>query len=214
MKLRRIQQKIAILSLSVIVGVLTLGADPAPLKFEMAEATFDRLDGKGPSGKRVDVIEWENNLELHVYPAGSLAGLALTLDPNLKDKKVMVIGYRFQNQPKKQLIRRAILGIPIGAGFRAYRDPSVTEYDKIIISNQGLAGNIQPMTLDPTPSRLYPDGHPAIAGTAELSPPTHTALDRLPASDSPAVIPPPPAPPTAVPGTVDHETGAIRPFRW
>ena len=29
--------------------------------------------------KRVDVIEWAGNLEIHVYPAGSLAGLGLKL---------------------------------------------------------------------------------------------------------------------------------------
>src|SRR5687767_7863161 len=68
---------------------------------------YDRLDGMGPSGKRVDVIEWEGNLEVHVYPKGSLRGLALTIDRQKKDKPVMVIGYRFDNAPKTQLIRRA-----------------------------------------------------------------------------------------------------------
>src|SRR5687767_8204018 len=80
----------------------SVAEDPDPL--------FDRLDGTGRSGKKVDVIEWEGNLEIHVYPKGSLKSLALKLDKRNKDKTVMVIGYRFNNDPGKQLIRRAILG--------------------------------------------------------------------------------------------------------
>src|SRR6478672_2141360 len=68
---------------------------------------YDRLDGVGRSGKKVNVIEWEGNLEVHVYPGGSLKGLALKLDKRNKDKPVMVIGYRFNDNPGVQLIRRA-----------------------------------------------------------------------------------------------------------
>src|SRR5438045_1130880 len=100
-----------------------------------ADDDYDRLDGKGASGKKVQVIEWEGNLEIHVYPAGGLAGLALKLDKRNKDRPVMVIGYRFDNSPKQQLIRRAILGINLREGFKAFRDPSADDYDKIVISN-------------------------------------------------------------------------------
>lgn len=125
---------------------------------------YDRMDGTGASGKKVNVIEWEGNLEIHVYPAGSLKGLALKLDKRNKDRPVMVIGYRFDNDPKKQLIRRAILGIDLAESFKTYRDPSSgTEYDKIVISNNGLAGEMVAYKLDPAPTQLYPDGHPALA---------------------------------------------------
>src|SRR5437764_543896 len=59
------------------------------------DGKYDVLDGKGPSGKKVDVVEWEGNLEIHVAPKGSLRGLSLKLDKKNKDKPVMVIGYRF-----------------------------------------------------------------------------------------------------------------------
>src|SRR4051812_30563328 len=73
-------------------------------------ADYDRLDGMGSSGKKVQVIEWEGNLEIHVYPSGSLQGLSLKIDRANKERPVMVIGYRF-DAAKKPLIRRAILGI-------------------------------------------------------------------------------------------------------
>ena len=129
-----------------------------------ADDDYDRMDGTGASGKKVNVIEWEGNLEIHVYPAGSLKGLALKLDKRNKDRPVMVIGYRFDNDPKKQLIRRAILGIDLAEGFKVYRDPSSgSEYDKIIISNNGLSGDMMAYKLEPAPTQLYPDGHPALA---------------------------------------------------
>src|SRR5580692_6545667 len=99
------------------------------------ETDFDRLDGTGPSHKTVQVIEWGDNLEIHVYPAGSLKGLALKIDDRTKGKKVMVIGYRFDNDPGHQLIRRAILGNSLHAGFRTFRDNSVKDFDKVVITN-------------------------------------------------------------------------------
>jgi hypothetical protein len=153
---------------------------------------YDRMDGMGASGKKVNVIEWEGNLEIHVYPAGSLKGLALKLDKRNKDRPVMVIGYRFDNDPKKQLIRRAILGIDLADSFKAYRDPSSgSEYDKIVISNNGLAGDMVAYKLDPAPTQLYPDGHPALAqgpdGGKNGYPPGGTAQapdSRTPASQA------------------------------
>jgi hypothetical protein len=156
---------------------------------------FDRLDGTGASGKRVDVIEWEGNLEVHVYPKGSLKGLALKLDEKNKDKPVMVIGYRFDNAPKSQLIRRAILGIKLKEPLKTFRDPSADDYDKIIISNNGLSGQMQAFKLDPAPAQLYPDGHPALAKTEEKRKPASKEEQR----------------PVYAPPKVD-EDGRIQPF--
>jgi hypothetical protein len=127
------------------------------------EEEYDRLDGMGASGKKVNVIEWEGNLEIHVYPAGSLKGLALTIDHKTKDKPVMVIGYRFNDNPQKQLIRRAIIdGISLSDNFRTYRDSSAGEYDKIVITNNNLDKVLTAYKLEPKPTQLYPDGHPAL----------------------------------------------------
>jgi hypothetical protein len=128
------------------------------------EEEYDRLDGMGASGKKVNVIEWEGNLEIHVYPAGSLKSLALTIDHKTKDKPVMVIGYRFNDNPQKQLIRRAIIdGITLSDNFHTYRDPSAGEYDKIVITNNNLDKVLTSYKLEPKPTQLYPDGHPALA---------------------------------------------------
>ncbi|MGE0616534.1 MAG: hypothetical protein AB7P04_12940 [Bacteriovoracia bacterium] len=150
------------LTLMVTAFILARSAAAAPPAEKDADpdAKYDRMDGRGESGKRVDVVEWEGNLEIHVYPAGSLSGLALKLEKT-KDKAVMVIGYRFNNAPQKQLIRRAILGVPFAEGFKVYRDKSVDEYDKIIISNNALSGDVVAFKLDAEPKQLYPDGHPA-----------------------------------------------------
>ncbi len=142
---------------------------------------YDRLDGKGESGKKVNVIEWEGNLEIHVYPAGSLKGLALKLDKKNKDKPVMVIGYRFDGDPTKQVIRRNILGIDLREGFKAYKDPTSLEYYKIIISNNGLASPMLAMKLDAEPSQLYPDGHPALAPSTYAK--KEEAPTRMPAQE-------------------------------
>lgn len=157
------------LSLAFLLGLAVTATAIAARADEGANAgaddKYDRLDGTGLSRKTVNVIEWEGNLEIHVYPAGSLKGLSLKLDKRDKSKPVMVIGYRFSPDPKDVLIRRAILGIDLKESFKAYRDPSsADEYDKIIISNNGLP--LQAYKLDPAPKQLYPDGHPAIK-TAE-----------------------------------------------
>lgn len=154
----------SVVLVAVLACVLNLGFSATPARAATPEDDYDRLDGTGASGKKVNVVEWEGNLEVHVYPAGSLKGLALKLDKRNKDKPVMVIGYRFNSDPGKQLIRRAILGIDLAEGFKAYRDPSAgSEYDKIVISNNGLAGDMIAYKLDPEPTQLYPDGHPALA---------------------------------------------------
>lgn len=153
----------ALLSATAVLGAGP-GSAPTPGTLNeqfKKEDDYDRLDGKGKSGKRVDVIEWSGNLEVHVYPKGSLAGLALKLDRPEEGKLVMVIGYRFVESTKDQLIRRAILGVPFHEGFHAYKDTSAKDYDKIIISNNTLKEkHLRDFELDPAPKELYPEGHP------------------------------------------------------
>jgi hypothetical protein len=158
-----------ILTMSLGLGLLptSLVSKFAQAAEQQAEEEYDRLDGMGASGKKVNVIEWEGNLEVHVYPAGSLKGLALTIDRKAKDKPVMVIGYRFNDNPGKQLIRRAIIdGITLTDNFRAYRDSSADEYDKIVITNNNLDKVMTAYKLEPKPTQLYPDGHPALVAQA------------------------------------------------
>lgn len=132
------------------------------------ETVFDRLDGKGPSGKRVDVIEWEGNLEIHVYPKGSLQGLGAKLDEREQGKKVMVIGYRFDaDKNAHPLVRRAILGVPFNNKLKAFIDTSEHEFDKLAISNNGLAKPWTPYKMDPAPAQWYPDGHPSNEDSSE-----------------------------------------------
>jgi hypothetical protein len=120
---------------------------------------FDRLDGTGLSRKKVDVIEWEGNLELHIYPKKSLAGLGLKIDRENKNRPVMVISYRFHKSPAP-LIRRAVLSIPLSDTFKVYEDSTEPDFDKVVISNHTLAtgagSQLAVYRLDPPPSKLYP----------------------------------------------------------
>lgn len=162
-----------VLGLALVLGGVAMVAhtqralskSPVDVK---SDTDFDRLDGTGRSGKKVHVVDWEGNLEIHVYPAGSLLGLGLKIDDSKKDK-VMVISYRFDTQPKEPLIRRAILTMPMREGFRAYKDPSATEYDKIVVTQNVLAGEMVAYKLEPAPKDLYPEGHPmrAVASTPQ-----------------------------------------------
>ncbi len=123
---------------------------------------FDRLDGKGASGKKVDVIEWEGNLEIHVYPKGGLKSLGMKIDHKSETTKdaVMVIEYAFNGVPHT-LIRRAVLSVKMPDRFFAHRDPSAKDYDKIIVSGTKLA-NYPTFPLAPGPTQLYPDFHPSL----------------------------------------------------
>jgi hypothetical protein len=121
------------------------------------ETVYDRLDGHGPSGKRVDVIEWDSNLEIHTYPRGTVSGLSAKLDDRTEGKKVMVIGYRF-SKTMKPLIRRAILGIAFTGKVKAYVDPTEKEFDKMAITDHTLSAPWVEYKLDPAPAQWYPDG--------------------------------------------------------
>ena len=212
----KINRKALSLAGALILGVAFLGDAEA----RRGQDDFDRLDGHGRSGKKVDVIEWAGNLEIHVYPAGSLVGLALKLDKRNEKKPVMVIGYRFDNDPKNQLIRRAILGIPLGESFQVFRDPDVAEYDKIVITNHNLSANLAQFKLDPEPTQLYPDGHPSNTAVADASGAADPA--RIPASQAHRAEPAEGSEAESGPyyiikepaeGAVDEE-GTIKPFSW
>jgi hypothetical protein len=226
-----------------LLTVLALTLSSVVSASSTSEDDFDRLDGRGKSGKRVDVIEWEGNLEIHVYPKNSLAGLALKWDDQEKFKKVMVIGYRFQSQPKEQLIRRALVSIPFQKTFYAFQDPTPPDYDKVIISNQILSEQVVALALDPAPQSLYPlDGKnnsaprtPASENAATGSnPPPSPTLTRsttpsarptpaaeMPSETSPDQLVPAPekkakAPVTQAGESVPEidEDGGIRHFSW
>ncbi len=125
------------------------------------EDDYDRLDGRGPSRAKVDVIEWAGNLEIHVYPKGMLQGLSLHFDDGSDSgQAVMVIGYRFRTQYEKQLIRRAVLGIPMNSSFHTYIDRKVGSYDKIVISKSKLSNSLTAYRLEKPSKFLYPEGHP------------------------------------------------------
>ncbi|MCM2323197.1 MAG: hypothetical protein NDJ90_08025 [Oligoflexia bacterium] len=126
---------------------------------------FDRLDGQGASGRKVELIESDRQLEIRAYPVGSLKGLALKVDRRKPDKPVLVLGYRFDTDPTKQLVRRALLGMELKEGFRAFKDPLSTDYDRIVVSNQGLASPLALFKLDPEPETLYPNDSSALAQT-------------------------------------------------
>ncbi len=121
------------------------------------ESIFDRLDGTGPSKKRVDVVEWEGNLEIHVYPKTSTKALGAKLDTREQGKKVMVISYLFNNS-SEPVIRRAILGVPFTAQVKGFIDPTEKEYDKIALSNSDLPAPWMPYKLAPAPKQWGPDG--------------------------------------------------------
>ncbi len=121
------------------------------------ETIFDRLDGTGPSKKRVDVVEWDGNLEIHVYPKGSLKGMGVKLDDREKGKKVMVISYDLKDT-KEPLVRRAILGIPFNPKIKAFVDSSESDFDKIGLSNRDLGKPWSSYKLQAPPQKWGPDG--------------------------------------------------------
>lgn len=229
---------------------LALAAPGDGVDFLDPKTEYDRLDGTGPSHKRVDVIEWEGNLEVHVYPAGSLKGLAAKIDDASSSggssssaaggvsggsvsggsvsggsaakssgggRKVMVLAYRFDNGPDRQYVRRAILGIPIRPGFKAYRDPSADGYDKVILTNNTLGTDVASYRLEPEPTDLYPEGDTRSKRTQEYlaakagkkparEPATSTGTGAASGKDgAPTSVEPPKA-------TFDEETGSIKHF--
>jgi hypothetical protein len=150
---------------------------------------FDRLDGHGPTAKKVDVIEWEGNLEIHVYPKGSLRSLGMKIDHESKSTKnnVMVIEYGFNSIPYT-LIRRAVLSIPMPDAFHAFRDETADDYDKIIVSGSQIAG-AKAFALAPPPAQLYPDYHPALAQDTDSS--TESSAAAAPVGERPKSYPRP-----------------------
>ena len=181
--MRRTLASAAFVILALVIAVPTTNAGRVTEPKE-----FDRLDGHGPSTKKVDVIEWEGNLEIHVYPKGSLKSLGMKVDRESKSTKnaVMVIEYGFNGVPYT-LIRRAVLSVNMPDAFHAFRDETAVDYDKIIVSGHLIAG-AKKFTLAPTPTQLYPDFHPALAeATDEAAKGTPPKNYPRPASDTPGI---------------------------
>ncbi|MGZ3689552.1 MAG: hypothetical protein ACXVBW_14715, partial [Bdellovibrionota bacterium] len=78
------------------------------------------------------------------------------------------------------------------------------EYDKIVISNQGLSDQVASFKLDPEPTQLYPDGHPALAKTED---PKKSA--RQPAAKSKSAAP---TEDVADSDAEESDSGTIKPF--
>lgn len=185
-----------------------------------AEEIYDRLDGKGPSSKKVDVVEWEENLEVHVYPKGSLRGLSAKLDDRVEGKKVMVVGYRFG--AKDHLVRRAILGVPFDKNVKGFIDRTEKDFDKLAISNQTMPAPWTSYKFDPAPAQWYPDGDerndvsdPAqvpylgeMKKTEEAAP----AVERAQSSRKPASVNPSTAEPTSKPQP--RGENSLNQFNW
>jgi hypothetical protein len=176
-----------VLPFRVLMLILALVTGVATSYSVFAEPIYDVLDGTGPSHKKVDVVEWEGNLEVHVYPKGSAAGLGVKLDDRTEGKKVMVIAYRFKGQ-KEVLVRRAILGVPFDPKLKGFVDPTEKDFDKLAISNQQMPAPWKPYKFDPAPKQWYPDGDernnedPANEVTAPVLGETQKASNRTPAS--------------------------------
>lgn len=137
---------------------------PSPPPSATTSATqddFDRLDGTGPSHVKIQVIEWEGNLEIHVTPKGALRGLGIKYEKENKSQSILILAYRL-GLATPPLIRRAVLGIPWPSQIQAFRDLSAEGYDKIIFSgNRPSEGRIVPFRLEAPPLQNYPQGHPS-----------------------------------------------------
>ena len=189
----------ALVAFSFLTAVAVYAADPS-------DQDFDRLDGTGKSTATVQVIEWEGNLEIHAYPKGLIQGLGMVLDKKNKSNPVMVISYRY---PSGTLIRRAVLGISLNEGFKVFKDPTEDEFDKIVISNNGLASPLLAFRTDPAPTQLYPDGVSASMVAKSSAPP---AKVRAPAQQAPAASSDDEEDSADGTGGVNDDTGAIHPF--
>ncbi len=202
-----------ILPFRIVLIIMAIVTGAATSYSVFAEEVYDRLDGKGPSGKRVDVIEWEGNLEVHVYPKGSLKGLSAKLDDRVEGKKVMVIGYRFG--AKDRLVRRAILGVPFDSNLKGYVDTTDKDCDKLAISNQVLTAPWKTYKFDPAPAQWYPDGDdrneladPAQApylGEMKKTAPSNRAPASAPSQNE--IVEPKARPHT-------REEGSLNQFNW
>jgi hypothetical protein len=146
-----------VLPFRVIMIILALLTGVATSYSVFAEEIYDVLDGTGPSKEKVDVVEWEGNLEVHVYPKASAGGLGVKLDDRTQGKKVMVIAYRFKKQ-KEILVRRATLGVPFTSKLQGFIDPSEKDFDKYAISNQNLPAPWKPYRFEAPPKTWYPAG--------------------------------------------------------
>lgn len=152
-------------------------------KKQSEDDDFDRLDGTGPSGCKVDAIEWKKNLEFHIYPMGCMATLGFKVDDKNQDKPVLVVEYKPSNGQKK-FVKRVLIGdADVKGKFKVYEDKSAhvakKPYDKFIVSKQDFAKSkdvIISKRVGDEPKVLYPEGHPAIAEKNEKRTPSSGAV--------------------------------------
>ncbi len=191
-------------------GLLSLFAMTAMIAvsvsvFAAPKDNFDRLDGFGPSKAKVDVIEWEDNLEIHAEPMGKLLGLGAKIDDRTPGKKILVIGFRMQGEPSV-FVRRADLAIPLYSGFKLFKNPAAKGYEKWAFSNQDLKAPWVAVKMDKAPADWYPEGHEGNQGSPLVSADEPAQPEkRLPA----AVSGEEPVRPANAP-----EEGQIKPYTW
>lgn len=139
---------------------------------------FDRLDGKGPSRMKADVIFWEGRMELRSQPKGKLKEPGFTIDDKNESKKVLVIEYRYEDLPYR-IIRRAPLEAKLNEPFKMYRDLKDKTDDHFLLSEtppEGLGFTWEEVPRTFKPARLYPD-HYEDASTKEVEPQNSTNPD-------------------------------------
>jgi hypothetical protein len=178
--------------------------------FAAPKDNFDRLDGFGPSRAKVDVIEWEDNLEVHAEPMGKLLGLGAKIDDRTPGKKILVIGFRMQGEPSV-FVRRADLAIPLHSGFKLFKNPSAKGYEKWAFSNQELKAPWVAVKMDKAPGDWYPEGHEGNQGSRLVDVDDTAAPEsRIPAA---AEADAPSSASEKVP-SAPAEDGQLKPYTW
>jgi hypothetical protein len=154
---------------ALMASALVLGLATSYSIFAQEKDDFDRFDGTGKSKAKIDVIEWEQNIEIHSDGYGKVLGLGAKLDDRDSNKKVLVIGFRL-NGSSGTFVRRATLGIPFTKNIKGFKDPTAKGYEKFAITNHDLGKPWVPYKLDPAPTKWYPDGHPGNEESAPEKP--------------------------------------------
>ena|GEM_PF-5447536 len=131
--------------------------------------TFDRLDGKGPSGVNAYVVFMNDKMEIRSTPKGRLAEPGLTIDEGGGKGKVLVIEYRFTGLPYR-IIRRAPLEGPLKEPFKLYRNLKDKTDDNFLLSNtepENLGTTWSEVPRSFKPAKMYPDHYESAESEAE-----------------------------------------------
>lgn len=148
---------------------------------------FDRLDGTGPSRKKVDFIDWwsqEKQYEVHVKPKGSLVGVNFEIDREDKKKDpVIIIEYKLQGVPYTIVRRHTLSSSGLNNGFRVYEDTTTDDYDKLILTNNTLTSNVRQWQYG-KPRQKFPDHHKALGGEDEAVAETKSYNKTVPTQET------------------------------